>query len=96
MAKKVLIAGLAVLMLLLAMVLPTGGVHVERVRRQHELYPWDTGEPTGFLEDGSFRTHLPLVILDTRGQEIPGLERTDDRAWRSARQRLQHRLRTGC
>ena len=45
---------------------------------QHKTWAKESEETTGLDEEGGLSTHLPVVILHTKGKEIPGEERTDE------------------
>lgn len=44
------------------------------VVHQHEDYPAENEEHSGFDADGNLTSHLPLVILKNDGKTIPGAE----------------------
>lgn len=47
------------------------------VYHQHRSAQKENREKGGFNKDGSLRTHLPIIILKTKGRDIPGVQRED-------------------
>ena len=45
---------------------------------QHQSYPAENKEITGFDEDGVLTSHLPLIVLNAGGNVIPGADRPTD------------------
>ena len=73
MTKRFLVFASALLLLLGALLLSEGRQsEVNSVVHQHLVSPSEDPEKTGFNMVGDLTTHLPLLILDTRGQIIPG------------------------
>ena len=50
------------------------GPSPQTVVHQHEVYPPEPVATTGFDMYGNLTTHLPIVILQTNGQQIPGAD----------------------
>lgn len=77
---KRLAAGLILLILLAAVLLPhLGSMQSRQVVHQHQQWPGPSADTPGMDIYGNLTTHLPLIILKTQGQVIPGAEeRTEE------------------
>ena len=63
-------------LLLAAVLLPENGQpQPHNVVHQHEVWPQESEGATGFDVFGNLTTHLPLLIIQTSGQEVPGITR---------------------
>lgn len=63
-------------LLLAAVLLPENGQpQPHNVVHQHEVWPQESEDATGFDVFGNLTTHLPLLIIQTSGQEVPGITR---------------------
>ena len=78
--NKRLTALLLLVALLLAAVLQpeNGQTQSHSVVHQHEVWPQESEEATGFDVYGNLTTHLPLLIVQVNGREIPGITRETD------------------
>lgn len=73
MNKRLAVLVLMLLILAVGIMLPEHLKEVtDGVVKQHEAWPKESPEATGLDESGNLSTHLPLIILRTQGQEIPG------------------------
>ena len=79
MNKRLAALLLLVALLLAAILLPENGrVQSHSVVHQHEVWPQESEEATGFDVYGNLTTHLPLLIVQVNGREIPGITRETD------------------
>ena len=80
MSKKIIIFCIAIVLVIsIAFIKPTGKLADTKVFHQHKLCQGETNAAKGLLEDGTLSTHLPIIILDTRDQVIPGAS-VDDKS----------------
>ena len=76
MNKRLTALLLLVALLLAAVLLPENGqTQSHSVVHQHEVWPQESEEATGFDVYGNLTTHLPLLIVQVNGREIPGITR---------------------
>ena len=74
MNKRLAALLLLVVLLLAAVLLPENGqTQSHSVVHQHEVWPQESEEATGFDKFGNLTTHLPLLIVQVNGREIPGI-----------------------
>lgn len=79
MNKRLTALLLLVALLLAAVLLPENGqTQSHSVVHQHEVWPQESEAATGFDEFGNLTTHLPLLIVQVNGREIPGITRETD------------------
>lgn len=79
MNKRLAALLLLVALFLAAILLPENGrVQSHSVVHQHEVWPQESEAATGFDEFGNLTTHLPLLIVQVNGREIPGITRETD------------------
>lgn len=79
MNKRLTALLLLVALLLAAVLLPENGqTQSHSVVHQHEVWPQESEEATGFDVYGNLTTHLPLLIVQVNGREIPGITRETD------------------
>ena len=78
MSNKVKIFMLALLMLVVMMFIPDNIDNKFEMIPQHKIWIGEIGNE-GFNENKNFTSHLPLVIIKTDGNEIPGVNRQDKR-----------------
>lgn len=79
MNKRLAALLLLVVLLLAAVLLPENGqTQSHSVVHQHEVWPQESEEATGFDKFGNLTTHLPLLIVQVNGREIPGITRETD------------------
>ena len=79
MNKRLAALLILVVLLLAAVLLPENGqTQSHSVVHQHEVWPQESEEATGFDKFGNLTTHLPLLIVQVNGREIPGITRETD------------------
>ena len=79
MSKKLIVLLTALVLLCAAALIPQDHVSVEPVVYQHLSWPGQSAETTGLGADGELSTHLPLIILHTDGNVVPGVNVSDQR-----------------
>lgn len=72
MSKKLTILCVILASLIAVTILPQYAKYDVSVMHQHENYPAENTEITGFDKNGNLTSHLPLVIIENNGSEIPG------------------------
>ena len=78
MSRKIIVFLIATIFVVsIAFIKPVGKINDTEVFHQHEVCPKESKENKGLLADGTLSTHLPIVILDTKGQAVPGLTPDD-------------------
>ena len=79
MSRNLLFGVLTVFLLAGALFLPFSAEDRGAVMQQHEKWPGDQPEVTGFGPNGVLTSHLPLIVLYTDGKEIPGTDGSSDK-----------------
>lgn len=75
MSKKIKISAIVVIVVI-AMVVMLRPEKKDSLM-QHKTWARESKETTGLDEEGNLATHLPVVILHTKGERIPGEDRTE-------------------
>ena len=78
MRKRWIMFGVILSACMVATILPNFlKVHTSVVH-QHQSYPAENKEITGFDENGVLTSHLPLIVLKADGNVIPGADKPTD------------------
>lgn len=80
MKKKMMIVCGVVFILVLAIFSSFHPAERSSSFKQHVVYQKEDIRKTGIKQDGSLVTHLPVLIVDTKGKEVPGAQgKTDEK-----------------
>ncbi|MCI6203350.1 MAG: CotH kinase family protein [Lachnospiraceae bacterium] len=78
MRRKWLMLGVVLSACMVAAILPRYPKVHTSVVHQHQSYPAENKEITGFDENGVLTSHLPLIVLKADGNVIPGADKPTD------------------
>ena len=78
MIRKRIMLGVVFSLCIIAAILPDYPKEDTLVVHQHQSYPAENKEITGFDENGVLTSHLPLFVLKADGNVIPGADRPTD------------------
>lgn len=78
MRRKWLMLGVVLTLCVTAALLPLYPKVDTLVVHQHQSYPVENKEITGFDDNGVLTSHLPLIVLKADGNVIPGADRPTD------------------
>lgn len=78
MRRKWLMLGVVLTLCVIVALLPLYPKVDTSVVHQHQSYPAENKEITGFDENGVLTSHLPLIVLKAGGNVIPGADRPTD------------------
>ena len=78
MRRKWLMLGVVLTLCVIVALLPRYPKVDTSVVHQHQSYPAENKEITGFDENGVLTSHLPLIVLKAGGNVIPGADRPTD------------------